>query len=68
MIRLNFHGDELHPLGGAEMGADIKAEAISHLEEVNTTIAKYLTYSNDHDIVRLAQRECSPWPDPDLSE
>ena len=37
-IRLNFHGDELHPLGGAEMGANIKAEAISHLEEVKSNI------------------------------
>ena len=34
-LRINFHGDELHPLGGAEMGAELKAEAISHLEEVN---------------------------------
>ena len=33
-LRINFHGDELHPLGGAEMGAQLKAEAISHLEEV----------------------------------
>ena len=32
--RINFHGDELFPLGGAEMGAQLKAEAISHLEEV----------------------------------
>ena len=31
---MNFHGDELNPLGGAEMGAAIQAEAISHLEEV----------------------------------
>jgi len=34
-LRLNFHGDELHPLGGADMGADLKAEAISHLEEIS---------------------------------
>ena len=33
-FRVNFHGDELNPLGGAEMGAAIQAEAISHLEEV----------------------------------
>ena len=33
-FRINFHGDELNPLGGAEMGASIQAEAISHLEEV----------------------------------
>ncbi|XP_054708015.1 probable imidazolonepropionase [Uloborus diversus] len=34
-LQLNFHGDELHPVGAAEMGADLKAEAISHLEEVS---------------------------------
>ena len=33
-FRVNFHGDELNPLGGAEMVASIQAEAISHLEEV----------------------------------
>jgi len=35
-LRMNFHGDELHPLGGAEMGASLGAEAISHLEEVSS--------------------------------
>jgi len=34
-LRINFHGDELFPLGGAEMGAALKAEAISHLEEIS---------------------------------
>merc|ERR1712037_979525 len=34
-FRVNFHGDELNPLGGAEMGAAIQAEAISHLEEIS---------------------------------
>jgi len=34
-LRVNFHGDELYPLGGAEMGAEIRAEAISHLEEIS---------------------------------
>lgn len=34
-LRLNFHADELHPLGGAEMGASLGAEAMSHLEEVS---------------------------------
>jgi len=34
-LRLNFHGDELHPLGGSEMGAELRAEAISHLEEIS---------------------------------
>ena len=33
-LRINFHGDELHPLGGAELGGEIRAEAVSHLEEV----------------------------------
>ena len=35
LVRINFHGDELHPLGGAELGAEIRAEAVSHLEEVS---------------------------------
>ena len=35
-MRVNFHGEELSCLGSAEMGAeDLKAEAISHLEEVS---------------------------------
>jgi len=34
-LRINFHGDELYPLGGAEMGADMEAHAISHLEEIS---------------------------------
>uniref|UniRef100_A0A0N4ZY24 Probable imidazolonepropionase n=1 Tax=Parastrongyloides trichosuri TaxID=131310 RepID=A0A0N4ZY24_PARTI len=34
-LNINFHGDELTPLGGAEMGASINAKAISHLEEVS---------------------------------
>nr|CAD2167106.1 unnamed protein product [Meloidogyne enterolobii] len=34
-LRPNFHADELFPLGGAEMGAEIKATAVSHLEEIS---------------------------------
>eukprot|EP00095_Tigriopus_kingsejongensis_P002005 maker-scaffold652_size119135-snap-gene-0.15 protein:Tk02005 transcript:maker-scaffold652_size119135-snap-gene-0.15-mRNA-1 annotation:"probable imidazolonepropionase" len=34
-LRINFHGDELNCLNGAEMGASINAEAISHLEEIS---------------------------------
>ncbi|KAK0418453.1 hypothetical protein QR680_013566 [Steinernema hermaphroditum] len=36
-LRINFHADELHPLGGAEMGASIGARAMSHLEEISAT-------------------------------
>jgi imidazolonepropionase len=32
---INFHGDELHPVGSAELGADLGARAISHLEEIS---------------------------------
>ena len=42
-LRLNFHGDELHPLGGSEMGAQLRAEAISHLEEVKLNYLVSLT-------------------------
>ncbi|KAK7102020.1 probable imidazolonepropionase [Littorina saxatilis] len=34
-LNLNFHGEELHRLHSAEMGAEIGALAISHLEEVS---------------------------------
>lgn len=34
-LNLNFHGEELHRLNSAEMGAEIGALAISHLEEVS---------------------------------
>ena len=31
---INFHGDELNATGSAELGAELKATAISHLEWV----------------------------------
>lgn len=34
-LQLNFHGDELHPMKAAEMGAELGALAVSHLEEVS---------------------------------
>lgn len=34
-LRINFHGDELHPMLSAEMGAELNATAISHLEEIS---------------------------------
>ncbi|PFX29485.1 putative imidazolonepropionase [Stylophora pistillata] len=34
-LAINFHGDELHPMKAAELGAELKARAISHLEEVS---------------------------------
>ncbi|XP_060082225.1 probable imidazolonepropionase [Ylistrum balloti] len=34
-LQINFHGDELHPLEGAKMGAELGALAISHLEEIS---------------------------------
>ncbi|XP_013881303.1 putative imidazolonepropionase [Austrofundulus limnaeus] len=33
-LNINFHGDELHPMKSAEMGAELGALAISHLEEI----------------------------------
>ncbi|KAM6895498.1 putative imidazolonepropionase [Xenentodon cancila] len=32
-LNINFHGDELHPMNSAQLGADLGALAISHLEE-----------------------------------
>lgn len=34
-LALNFHGDELHPMKAAELGAELGARAISHLEEIS---------------------------------
>ncbi|XP_042201536.1 probable imidazolonepropionase [Callorhinchus milii] len=34
-LHINFHGDELHPMKAGELGAKLKALAISHLEEVS---------------------------------
>jgi len=34
-FKVNFHADEIHPLGGAEMGASLGALAISHLEQIS---------------------------------
>ncbi|KAL6116659.1 amdhd1 [Pungitius sinensis] len=33
-LNINFHGDELHPMDAAQLGAELGASAISHLEEV----------------------------------
>ncbi|XP_061108744.1 probable imidazolonepropionase [Conger conger] len=33
-LQINFHGDELHPMNSAQLGAELNALAISHLEEV----------------------------------
>ncbi|KAG2460340.1 HUTI imidazolonepropionase, partial [Polypterus senegalus] len=33
-FQINFHGDELHPMNSAELGAELNALAVSHLEEV----------------------------------
>ncbi|KAF2352248.1 Imidazolonepropionase [Trinorchestia longiramus] len=35
-LMLNLHVDELSPLGGAKMAGELKAEAVSHCEEVST--------------------------------
>ncbi|KAL5015212.1 hypothetical protein ScPMuIL_009482 [Solemya velum] len=34
-LAVNFHGDELHALKAAEMGVEIGAAAVSHLEEIS---------------------------------
>uniref|UniRef100_A0A673HMR0 Probable imidazolonepropionase n=1 Tax=Sinocyclocheilus rhinocerous TaxID=307959 RepID=A0A673HMR0_9TELE len=33
-LNINFHGDELHPMNSAHLGAELGALAISHLEEM----------------------------------
>ncbi|KAJ8384350.1 hypothetical protein AAFF_G00206030 [Aldrovandia affinis] len=34
-LQINFHGDELHPMNAAQLGAKLNALAVSHLEEVS---------------------------------
>ncbi|KAI0234437.1 putative imidazolonepropionase [Lamellibrachia satsuma] len=34
-LAINFHGEELHRLNSAEMGAELGARAISHLEKIS---------------------------------
>lgn len=47
-LQINFHGDELHPMKAAELGAELGARAISHLEEVS-----------DEGIAAMATAKCS---------
>jgi len=48
-LQINFHGDELHPVGAAELAGDMKALAISHLELISdqgiTALAKRPTFA-----------------------
>ena len=34
-LNINFHGDELHPTKSAELAAELKSCAVSHLEEIS---------------------------------
>lgn len=47
-LHLNFHGDELNPMKSAELGAELGALAVSHLEEIS-----------DEGISALAAAKCS---------
>ncbi|XP_075716228.1 putative imidazolonepropionase [Rhinoderma darwinii] len=47
-LQLNFHGDELNPMNSAELGAELGALAVSHLEEIS-----------DQGISALAAAKCS---------
>lgn len=44
-LNINFHGEELHRLHSAEMGAEVGALAISHLEEVSEEGVKAMARS-----------------------
>ncbi|XP_064474919.1 probable imidazolonepropionase [Ornithodoros turicata] len=45
-LRINFHGEELSNIGGAEMGAELGATAISHLECVSKKGIQAMGQSN----------------------
>ncbi|NXG50446.1 HUTI imidazolonepropionase, partial [Psilopogon haemacephalus] len=47
-LQINFHGDELHPMRSAELGAELGARAISHLEE-----------ASDEGIAAMARAKCA---------
>nr|XP_033807415.1 probable imidazolonepropionase [Geotrypetes seraphini] len=47
-LQINFHGDELHPMNSAELGAELGAQAISHLEEIS-----------DQGIAAMASAKCA---------
>uniref|UniRef100_A0A8C3F561 Probable imidazolonepropionase n=1 Tax=Chrysemys picta bellii TaxID=8478 RepID=A0A8C3F561_CHRPI len=47
-LQINFHGDELHPMKSAELGAELGAQAISHLEEIS-----------DEGIAAMASAKCA---------
>uniref|UniRef100_A0A8C8SZA5 Probable imidazolonepropionase n=1 Tax=Pelusios castaneus TaxID=367368 RepID=A0A8C8SZA5_9SAUR len=47
-LQINFHGDELHPMKSAELGAELGAQAISHLEEIS-----------DEGITAMAHAKCA---------
>ncbi|XP_026355642.1 probable imidazolonepropionase isoform X2 [Ursus arctos] len=47
-LQINFHGDELHPMKAAELGAELGAQAISHLEE-----------ASDEGIAAMATARCA---------
>merc|ERR1719209_630491 len=53
-LRLNFHGDELHPLGGAELGGRLGAEAVSHLEEISDAGIRAMAASRSVAVMLLA--------------
>ncbi|MFH4980977.1 hypothetical protein AB6A40_007686 [Gnathostoma spinigerum] len=44
-LSVNFHAEELHRTGGAEMGAEIKAKAMSHLEHISRDAIKAMAQS-----------------------
>uniref|UniRef100_A0A452HY19 Probable imidazolonepropionase n=1 Tax=Gopherus agassizii TaxID=38772 RepID=A0A452HY19_9SAUR len=47
-LQINFHGDELHPMKSAELGGELGAQAISHLEEIS-----------DEGIAAMASAKCA---------
>ncbi|KAI3659176.1 hypothetical protein MP638_006958, partial [Amoeboaphelidium occidentale] len=45
-LSINFHGDELHPMASAELGGELGARAISHLEEISDAGIKTMAKKN----------------------
>ena len=45
-LNINFHGDELHPTNSAELAAELKSCAVSHLEEISPQGIQDITKSS----------------------
>jgi len=63
-LKINFHGDELNCTGSAELGADLNAHAISHLEEISDEGIKAMSKSKSAAVILPATAYILKLPHP----